>query len=81
MPPTLRRATLLAHAGSHVPAPDAQPHAPPIYQTAGFEYEDAASAYSNAVVWKIGGACGRTDGIGAWIPACAVRVARFMAGL
>ena len=44
----LRRATLLAHAGSHVPPPDAQPHAPPIYQTTGFEYDDAASAEAAA---------------------------------
>jgi len=39
-----RRSTLTAHAGLHAPLPDARPHAPPLYQTTAFEYDDAASA-------------------------------------
>jgi methionine-gamma-lyase len=41
-----RRPTLCAHAGEGVPPPpvEARPHAPPIYQTASYEYPDAAHA-------------------------------------
>jgi cystathionine beta-lyase/cystathionine gamma-synthase len=46
----MKRATLTAHAGVHS-QPDlghARPHAPPIYQTTGFEYPDAATAEAAA---------------------------------
>jgi len=45
----VKRSTLTAHAGSHPPVPTAHPHAPPIYQTAGFEYPDAAHAEAAAL--------------------------------
>ncbi len=44
----MKRFTLTAHAGSHTPVPNARPHAPPIYQTAGFEYDSAADAEAGA---------------------------------
>lgn len=44
----MKRATLTAHAGVHALPPDVRPHAPPIYQTAGFEYDDAATAEAAA---------------------------------
>jgi methionine-gamma-lyase len=42
----VKRPTLTAHAGSHAPSPgpDATPHVPPIYQSAAYEYADAAHA-------------------------------------
>jgi methionine-gamma-lyase len=46
---TYRRSTLLAHAGHDAPVLDARPHAPPIYQTAGFEYENAGQAEEAAI--------------------------------
>jgi methionine-gamma-lyase len=41
---TYRRPTLTAHAGLHAPLPDARPHAPPLYQTTAYEYDDATGA-------------------------------------
>jgi methionine-gamma-lyase len=45
-----RKSTLCAHAGENAPRPPAgaTPHAPPIYQTSGFEYPDALHAESAA---------------------------------
>jgi methionine-gamma-lyase len=45
-----RKSTLCAHAGEDAPAPPAgaKPHAPPIFQTSGFEYPDALHAESAA---------------------------------
>ncbi|MFI5288103.1 MAG: trans-sulfuration enzyme family protein [Polyangia bacterium] len=37
-----------AHAGLHAPVPEIRPHAPPLYQTTGFEYEGAAQAEAAA---------------------------------
>jgi cystathionine beta-lyase/cystathionine gamma-synthase len=46
----MKRPTLCAHAGEDapLPPPGAQPHAPPIFQTSGFEYPDALHAESAA---------------------------------
>lgn len=41
---SLRRPTITAHAGLGAPFPDTRPHAPPLYQTTGFEYPNAAEA-------------------------------------
>jgi methionine-gamma-lyase len=45
-----RKSTLCAHAGEHAPPLPAgvRPHAPPLFQTSGFEYPDAAHAESAA---------------------------------
>jgi methionine-gamma-lyase len=49
IPSSLSRSTRIAHAGLDAPSPEtgakgARPHAPPIYQTSGFEYADARQA-------------------------------------
>jgi methionine-gamma-lyase len=45
-----RRSTLCAHAGEHAPGipPGIKPHAPPIFQTSGFEYPTHAEAEAAA---------------------------------
>jgi cystathionine beta-lyase/cystathionine gamma-synthase len=45
----MKRPTLTAHAGMHAPMPPVRPHAPPIFQTTGFEYHDAATAEDAAL--------------------------------
>ena len=50
LPRMKRKSTLCAHAGENAPKlpPGVRPHAPPLYQTSGFEYPDALHAESAA---------------------------------